>query len=173
MEMEKEIGQDKKLEIQYRYAWDWFSYHAGQRLTGFRFFLIIIGAVFLGYLRLLPSKSPIFAGFICLFGAFISIGFYFLEIRNEELVNCGRDGLKYVEDKIKMQIRENDKKRTYLKDSLDPLSKKLFNVTKDWRPTEKTCIEKLTRHRCWLRSIYIIVLIIFFALAILTFLGKI
>lgn len=173
MEMEKEIGQDKKLEIQYRYAWDWFSYHAGQRLTGFRFFLIIIGAVFLGYLRLLPNKSPIFAGFICLFGAFISIGFYFLEIRNEELVNCGRYSLKYVEGQIEMQIRENDENRTCLKESLDPLIKKLFNVTKDWLPTKETRIEKLTRHRYWLRSIYIVVLIIFYALAILTFLGKI
>jgi len=173
METEKENWQHTKVEIQYRYAWDWFSYHAAQRLMGFRFFLIIIGGVFVGYLRLLTSKSPIFAGYICVFGAFISLGFFFLEIRNEELVNCGRHSLDKLEGQIDMQIRNNDKERECLKESLGPFIRWLFCITEDWRPTKKTCIEKLTRHRCWLRSIYTIVLIIFFALAILTFLGKI
>lgn len=154
--MEHENLELKKLDIQYRYAWDWFSYHAGQRLMGFRFFLIIIGAVSIGYSQFLAEKDFIIRMIICLFGAFISLAFFFLEIRNEELVNCGRHALDELEEKIDLQIRENDRERKYLKESLG------------WPLRLCPCVGKLTRHRFWLRRIYIVMFILFFWLAIRT-----
>lgn len=47
--MDAETKPSGPSEIAYKYAWDWFSYHAAQRLTTFRFFLIIIGVVVVGY----------------------------------------------------------------------------------------------------------------------------
>lgn len=33
------------------YAWDWFAYHAGQRLTTFNFFLVIVGVLTVGLVK--------------------------------------------------------------------------------------------------------------------------
>ena len=45
---EEENSIDEKAQ---NYAWNWFEYHAGQRLTSFNYFLILIGVVVVGYLN--------------------------------------------------------------------------------------------------------------------------
>ena len=39
------------------YAWNWFEFHANQRLVLFRFFLIFIGAI--GYLLVGLGGNPV------------------------------------------------------------------------------------------------------------------
>lgn len=108
---------------QYRYAWDWFDYHAKQRLITFNFFLIIMGA--LGYVYIFGDKNIINPLIIPLafFGAIISFLFLLLEVRNTILVDDGRAGLDKLEKDNyfnKMLIRKSDLKRFYLdKKSVD------------------------------------------------------
>lgn len=150
------MNEDKKLELQYKYAWDWFQYHAQQRLVAFRYFLIIVGALFVGYQKCLEENGqPKLKLFICLFGFLFSFAFYFLEIRNEELVNCGRDSLDKIEKDIGLTIREDDENRKHLKKPW--LLKKL--MPEKW-------FNLITKHKFWFRVIYLISGFIFLYLII-------
>jgi fatty acid desaturase len=140
------MDEDKKLELKYKYAWNWFQYHAQQRLTSFRYFLLIVGALFVGYQKSFEGGQPaVLRVFISSFGILISVAFYLLEIRNEELVNCGRDSLDTIEKEIGLTIREGDKDRTHLNNSLDCLSNRIgYDKLKD-----------ITKHKTWFRVIYL------------------
>jgi hypothetical protein len=46
-----EPEKEQRLETELTYAWNWFQYHAGQRLTAFNFFLVMRSARVRGYLR--------------------------------------------------------------------------------------------------------------------------
>ena len=69
------------------YAWNWFEYHAAQRLTAFRYFLVFLGILLIGYNSGLEAQNVFFASAVGCVGAFVSLAFLALEIRNEELVN--------------------------------------------------------------------------------------
>jgi len=79
------------------YAWKWFEYHAGQRMLAFRFFLILLAALVLAMATALKERELFLASTVAAFGAFVSLAFFMLEIRNEALVNVGRNALRYVE----------------------------------------------------------------------------
>lgn len=170
MEVQKKNLGFKEIDIEYKYAWDWFSYHAAQRLIAFRFFLIIIGAVSVGYSTCLANKFFWPSVIISSFGVFISVAFYFLEIRNEELVNCGRHALNKLEGReegekrevIELKIRLDDYNREYLTESLDWFSRKLI---------PRILPASLIKHRFWLRAIYGFTFVSFLVLTILTLLG--
>src|SRR3989339_1452578 len=109
---------DNNLNDRLKYAWDWFSYHANQRLTAFHFFLIILSATIIGYTNTL-EKFPLVSASIGLLGIGVSFAFYVLDIRNEELVGCGRHALDELEKQLDVKIRENDAKRSYLFETLE------------------------------------------------------
>jgi hypothetical protein len=81
----------------HEYAWNWFEYHASQRLTAFRFFLVFLGALIVGFGAGLKDGHCHFASAVGWFGAFISLAFLILEFRNEQLVNVSRDALMHLE----------------------------------------------------------------------------
>ncbi len=84
--------------------WKYFEFHADQRLRAFYYYLIIIGALAFAYYYCSTFNLPkdaeqifnfrLFAPYISIFAAMVSIGFFFLEVRNVELINTGRDRLK-------------------------------------------------------------------------------
>ncbi len=133
---------------EYKYAWDWFSYHAGQRLTTFRFFLIMIGVVIVGYFKCVELYWPRFGIVMGSFGALIAVAFWLLEIRNEELVNCGRAALDQLEERMQLKIRKSDENRQCLERSLGIVSRPLYCII------PKGCRDKLVKHRFWLRMIH-------------------
>jgi hypothetical protein len=135
-------------EQEYKYAWDWFSYHAAQRLTTFRFFLILIGVVVIGYFKCVELHWPRFGIVMGSFGGLIAVAFWLLEIRNEELVNCGRAALDRLEEKMQLTVRKDDVERKHLKKSLGVLSGALYCIIPE------SCGNKLVKHRFWLRSIH-------------------
>lgn len=126
------------------YAWNWFEYHAGQRMVAFRFFLILLAALVLGVATGLKDGELFLASTIAAFGAFISLAFLLLEVRNEELVNIGRNALLHVE--------ETDQ-------SLKAAAKlQLLHIDRDrsiW-----------VSHKLWLRAIYVVCILLFLATAI-------
>jgi len=98
---------DKEI-FEYKLAWEWFKYHAKQRFQAFYIFILIFGALTYGFLISKEDKSlfPL----ISLLGALVSIIFYLMEIRNLELVQCGR----YKLDKLRFTPRKYDKNRDAL-----------------------------------------------------------
>jgi hypothetical protein len=125
------------------YAWDWFEYHAGQRMVAFRFFLILLSALVLGVATVLKDGQYGLASAVAGFGAFISFAFLMLELRNEALVNVGRTALLYVErsdEALKatpLQLLHSDRNRSIL-----------------------------TSHKLWLRAIYTVSAILFLIAAV-------
>lgn len=76
------------------FAWGWFQYHASQRLTSFNFFLIIVGLLLVGYAQAVDHSWNGFGVALGLLGALVSAGFLALDVRNDELVQCGLAALK-------------------------------------------------------------------------------
>ena len=104
----------------------------------------MISAVIIGYFKCLELQRPRFGFVVALFGALIAIAFWILEIRNEELVNCGREALDSLEDRMSLEIRKDDKNRTRLSSALGPVSKMLHCIAGD----------RIFKHRFWLRLIH-------------------
>ena len=124
-------------EVQ-EYAWNWFEYHAGQRLTAFRYYLMFVGILAVAFNNGLESANYLFASTVAGLGAFVSMAFLALEVRNEALVNVGRDALMEIE-----------KSPGY------PDSKKLQLLTVDRGR------EGISSHKTWLRLIYLAIAILF------------
>lgn len=80
------------------YAWNWFEFHANQRLVLFRFFLIFIGAI--GYLLVGLGGNPVVLIFSGLAIIILSKRFQIIDVRNRELVECGRKSLDKMEKKL-------------------------------------------------------------------------
>jgi len=83
------------------YAWEWFKYHAGQRVSMFNYFLIITGILANAYVGLLKdgSRALITQGgwALGIIGALTAIGFVMLDVRNKALVDRGSNVLKELE----------------------------------------------------------------------------
>lgn len=123
----------------HEYAWNWFEYHAGQRLTAFRFFLIFLGVLVIGFSTGVKDGNLFFAQIVGWFGAFISLAFLILEIRNEQLVNVGRDALIHLEEsdeslkaQPKLQLLHIDRNRS-----------------------------RWLSHKYWFRAIYVLCILLF------------
>jgi protein-S-isoprenylcysteine O-methyltransferase Ste14 len=94
------LAEDKKLELQLTYAWGWFEYHAKQRLTAFHFFLILVGVLSVAFSRAVDGHWVPIAVALGGFGMLVSIAFFALDIRNEQLVDRGKDALKKLEVRL-------------------------------------------------------------------------
>jgi hypothetical protein len=91
-----------------KYAWEWFSYHASQRQTVFRFFLILVGAIIGGYLAVLKSPDP---KHLYLFGAaltVLSFLFWRLDVRSRTLINLAEAYLRVDEARLAQALNNDD-----------------------------------------------------------------
>jgi len=92
------------------YAWNWFKYHAEQRLLAFRFYLVIVGTLVAAIAVGVRADQMILISGACLLGFVITVFFYFLELRNRELMHRGRLALCEVEQIFSEERREANKK---------------------------------------------------------------
>jgi uncharacterized membrane protein YraQ (UPF0718 family) len=88
------------LKILQDYAWNWFSYHAGQRMIVFRFFFVIVGVTAVGYYQNL-SQSPQLAFAFSLLAVLLCILFWRLDLRSRELVEIGEHALLELEAELR------------------------------------------------------------------------
>lgn len=135
----------KEVELQLLYAWEWFKYHADQRLRAFYYYLIIIGALALGYLTAIPIGSQFnqvnrIIPWLFILGFIVSVAFLCLEIRNVELVNIGRNKL----EQIGLEVSIDDARREYTR---------ALEQTLRCRPILRFPF----KHELWLRLIYILI----------------
>ena len=242
---------EDNLPVKMKYAWDWFQYHADQRLKAFNFFLVILGILIVAYGTAMkegltnvataasssaapinksltpsaptparesatsaaststnqaPSKAsatssmpavptnstttntaaPLgstvnaakpnqlttpaltastsppggappsveaataaaasyshYAAVVALCGVVISIAFFMIEIRNVELVDCGRNWLKQLEHELKMWPRHEDDGRKHLAGAIRGLL-----------PRGRSPRKRVITHWYWIRVIY-------------------
>jgi len=133
-----------ELDLQLRYSWDWFAYHAQQRLTAFNFFLVLMGAVAVGYTQALTSDIPELGVAVGVLGAFVALAFWAMDVRNAELVACGRAALDHVEAKLALSIGSEANERVRLKGALPGRVQSGIHGHID---------DQWFTHRRWLRSV--------------------
>jgi hypothetical protein len=93
-----------KLDTQTTYAWNWFAYHAGQRLTAFNFFLVIVGVLTVGYGQAVENRWEGVGIAVGLLGAVVGVGFLVLDVRNKDLVDAGTNALVGLETDLDVHI---------------------------------------------------------------------
>ena len=98
------FSPEKHFEKQLDYAWAWFEYHAGQRLTGFNFFLILAGASIVAYSNAVKDNAAALGVGVAGFGVVVAIAFFILDLRNEQLIAVGAANLESLEPTLELQI---------------------------------------------------------------------
>lgn len=142
-------GDRGELDTPLQYATTWFAYHAGQRLATFNFFLVIEGAIVIAYLQAVDQRWTSLGVVAGVVGTLVAVGFYLLELRNAELVNCGREALDALEGRLpkEARIRQMDRSRDQLKQSMGwPMRNTIGRL-----PTK--AIGPLVRHGVVLRTL--------------------
>lgn len=84
MEQKRDSIRDTALQ----HGWDWFKYHADQRLTLLRYYLILFGAVATAYYSTI-TNTPFTSMGAAIFGVIASITFYRLDQRVAKLIKLG------------------------------------------------------------------------------------
>lgn len=82
------------------YGWNFFDFHAKQRMTCFNFFLIFVGFVLNAYATFFKDRNFLLAGGMAFTAAGLSLLFIFLDRRNEELVYIAEDVLESLETDV-------------------------------------------------------------------------
>ena len=91
------------FEVARAYAWNWFEYHASQRMTVFRFFLIFAAIISAGYVQVVV-KAPLIGAALGLFLSFITVAFWRLDRRNVALIKLAEAHLKDHEDRLALEV---------------------------------------------------------------------
>lgn len=94
--MEDNTGQLKLIQ---EYGWNWFALHAGQRMTSFRFFFVVIAVVAAGYYQTM-ADSPHLAMAFSILGVILTFFFWRLDYRIRELIDIGERLLLTVEARL-------------------------------------------------------------------------
>jgi hypothetical protein len=93
-------GSLEEKKLIYDYAWHWFSYHASQRMTVFRFFFLAATILAVGYYQTANHGNYwLSVGFaLLLFGT--TFLFWRLDTRTAELIKIGEDLLESFENQF-------------------------------------------------------------------------
>lgn len=151
-----------ELKDRLKYAWDTFSYQANQRQQNFNFFLVIVGALLAGYFKVHETQWCLGELLIALMGVFFSTAFWFLDLRNAELVHCARKELVKLELQAGVPIRREegpDSRRPQLGVDLGRLTAKFYS----WAPG---LFRHLTKFKFWFKTIYAVIGMLFVGLII-------
>ncbi|MDX2002484.1 MAG: hypothetical protein SFW35_08625 [Chitinophagales bacterium] len=85
---------------QRKYLWEFFSYHASQRLNTFNFYLILSGAVITGIFTADAKEQSVVSLILSLILSLISFIFQKLDSRNKRFIKLSEKGLMDIEDRI-------------------------------------------------------------------------
>jgi len=85
------------LRMRLDYAWNWFDLHAKQRMSLFRYFLIITGILVSGYVTAFVNDYSSLIVAIGVIGAFQSAAFIAFDFRSRELTRRAENVLEKIE----------------------------------------------------------------------------
>ena len=92
-------------EIGLDHAWKWFEYHATQRMTMIRFYLIAAGGIAAGTgVLLTTSHEDLLACLLATLGGMTSLAFKRLDNRVSDLVEIGENALKPLQKNVSIAL---------------------------------------------------------------------
>ena len=149
------LEHDDRRDAELDYAWKWFEYHAGQRLTAFHFFLIIVGLIAVAFAQAIDKDIAPFGAVVALLGVLVSVGFWMLDVRNEELVRGGQHALEKLEERFEVQPAKESADRSGVSAALQGPIGRRFDVWLSRKGTAdaRKFRARLFTHRFWLRTI--------------------
>lgn len=103
---------EKIIELQFEYAWRWFSLHTNQRMSAFNLFLLASGVVANAYVLLIREGLDVPAASLAFIAVIVSIGFFLVDQRNHQLLRIGEDFLVYLEKEVLGTRKEADGSET-------------------------------------------------------------
>jgi hypothetical protein len=141
------VGQPPPPEL-----WDWYKYHADQRLRSFNFFVVFVGGLFVLLGSADVNNHHLIARVAAALGVLLSIGFFMLDVRNAQLVDIAGDAIKNPGTTLADVIRSADQKTITWGD---------INLVRGSRPL----LTSVARHRFVLRAIMLAAAIAFLVIA--------
>lgn len=170
------------LSVEQKYAWEWFSYHAAQRMTALNYFFVTVGIFAVAYSKCIEHNWRGIGLLVGALGALCSIAFWLLDVRNEELVNCAREALCRVEQRLDVHPRQDDHDRMLLTISTGWLSGLVLSLLKIPFPERLKNVKKsngrrkfwagdVFAHRFWLRTLQSLAFAAFAGGAVFALLG--
>ncbi len=104
MNEEEENLQNKEmrdaLSAARAHAWEWFKYHASQRMTVFNFFLLITAALTTGFVTTVVGQHYLAALALAAIELIVIASFFQLDRRNSQLVKIGERYLDFEERRL-------------------------------------------------------------------------
>lgn len=88
-----EIANSQQTALDH--AWDWWKYHAEQRIALVRFYIISLGGIAAAIGFLYQQKEQVLTAILSIFGAFLSYCFLRLDTRTGDLVKVGEAALAH------------------------------------------------------------------------------
>jgi len=152
-------NDQNNFKDQFDYAWNWFEYHAKQRISMFNFFLITNGFVLSALAGLYKEDKPKYSLtlVVSILGILLSICFFLLDLRNKCLVNFGEDILLHIEkgemfNKAVMDTLNTDSKIT---------EENKFGILKRAKEKNSCFIFSMTKHSFIIPTIVVIFILLY------------
>lgn len=102
--------QDSKmLEVLARHYGEGFVYHATQRLSTIRYFLVAFGALAVGYAQFYSKTEKVGAAILALLALVLCVLFRQLDCRNEQLVHLAEEPLKELQAHFRSMLGASEK----------------------------------------------------------------
>jgi hypothetical protein len=86
------------------HAWNWFTYHANQRISPLRMFLLTTGAVTTAYFAAFEAEIYEASIGAAVFGAVSSFCFFWLDQRSSQLIKLGEAVLDKEQKRLKYGV---------------------------------------------------------------------
>ncbi len=99
--MEPGAMEDAQKDRLRTYAWNYFAYHAEQRMKTFHFYLITIAALIVGFVSAavtIPTEYFHWLSIVGLLITIFSVAFAFMDKRNANLVRNGEAALRWLDE---------------------------------------------------------------------------
>jgi hypothetical protein len=90
------------------HAWNWFKYHAEQRIAMFKFYIVVVGAVAVGLGSLLEKKELLLGATLSIFLAIISFCFLRIDQRTSDLIKLGERALLSEQKRLAIMTQNDD-----------------------------------------------------------------
>lgn len=91
------ISADELLKSRLQFAWNWFEFHARQRMSMFYNFLIITGILVNGYAVAHKDQLYWMSAAASFLGLFQAICFVVIDIRNREMIRYAEEVMQKLE----------------------------------------------------------------------------
>lgn len=94
MSADDPVSGNESRDRAINHAWDWWKYHADQRIALIRFYILTLGGIAAAIGWLHQQHQILFSVLLSAFGAILTFCFLRLDTRTADLVKIGEDALR-------------------------------------------------------------------------------